>query len=106
MRTNRLILMGLWFLAFSWEVGALARARHALQKTFEQTEAVTTALQRGTREITEAVNTVRAESKEMDFFQGLLAIMPEEKSYLRTQRAISEDVEDLRRKVGHRVRGE
>ena len=33
-------------------------------------------------------------------------VLPREKGFVRTQKAISEDVENLRGKVGHRLRGE
>ncbi|MDE2510823.1 MAG: L,D-transpeptidase, partial [Elusimicrobia bacterium] len=46
-----------------------------------------------------------AQSREAEFLEGLPNILPEDKGYLRTQKAIEGEVSALRMKVGRRLKG-
>jgi hypothetical protein len=52
------------------------------------------------------IATAQFESKQLEFLGSLLNLLPQEKSFVRTQKAIATEVEALRRKVGRRLRDE
>ena len=57
------------------------------------------------REAAALESEIRSGAEEAAFFNDILAIYPENKSYLRTQKAISDEVGALRREAGARLGG-
>jgi len=58
------------------------------------------------REVVALTRRTKAQTQEIDFLQSLVKVMPEERGFVRTQRAMSEEVEALRAKVGYRLKGD
>ena len=86
-----LIRVGLHLAAFQKVYGALSRNTAALAANTEQAAV----LEKDLRDRTE----------EAAFFKDLLALYPENKGYLRSQKAIEEEVSALRRTAGARLAG-
>ena len=49
---------------------------------------------------------IQAQTEDMNFLRGLVNVLPQEKSFLRTQQAIEREVELLRRKVSRKIRND
>jgi L,D-transpeptidase ErfK/SrfK len=100
------LLTVLWTTAFgvlSWRV---THAAFRLRQDYEQTAQLTQTLQQGAREVTQITQALASQTHEIDFLQGLVNVLPQEKGFVRTQRAISDEVESLRSQVARRLRGE
>lgn len=94
-----------WLAAFGFEAGRMARAATALWRANWRLDDAGNTLIRRSREITELTAAIRACDREREFISGLPNFVPQDQSYLRTQRVISDEVGELRRKVGKRLRG-
>ncbi len=105
MRHPSRVLWGLWLAAFAAEAVAVAVWSARLQKSRGQISVLTEKFSRVNRERAAASGQIKAQSQEMKFLQSLPNLLPKDKGYLRTQRAIAEEVEVLRRKLSGRLRG-
>jgi L,D-transpeptidase ErfK/SrfK len=76
------------------------------RQTLEQTDQLAFSLSQQAVATAAAVQSMRASGEEITFLQGLVNVLPQEKSFVRTQRAMSDEVDLLRSKVGHRVRND
>ncbi len=107
--TKRKLMVGatlVWLLFFG--VG-LHRARQAflgLYRSLQHTQAMTQALSRESEGIVESAHVIRERNREELFLQNLVSLLPQSKSFIRTQRAMSDEVEALRYKVGRRIRND
>ena len=95
----------LWFAAFALEAAGVARSCSALANAADEIEARAAALNGAARDISRIVRETRAQAQDLEFLQGLPNILPKDKGYLRTQKAISEEVSALRRKLASKVKG-
>ncbi len=95
----------LWLGAFGWRACAVARAADALARADDRLESDAAALDRGARRLTTLARESAALSRDADFLQSLPNILPEDKGYLRTQKAIEGEVGSLRSQVGKRLKG-
>lgn len=101
-RAYSLLLLA-WLAAFAWKAGELAVWSTRLIRASESLEQSAAALARQARENEDLVKQARADSEELSFLQSLPNILPQDKGYLRTQKAISEEVQGLRRKLAGRL---
>lgn len=99
-------LLALWFVLFSVEVVAVMKAQRALRQATELLETTALGLNRNAQSIEKSIRTIRQEGQELEFLGNLVNLIPQEKNFVRTQRAIASEVEILRRKVGRRLRDE
>jgi len=83
----------------------MGRDIQEMARSTDRLEAGFTALDRQAREDAGLIQKLKAQSREMEFLQSLPNILPADKGYVRTQRAILGEVQALRRKVGQRLRG-
>ena len=95
-----------WLAAFAFEAASIARrvqAWRSLQETLDRGAA-----ERGGQALalTGVIQEIRQQSGEINFLQGLVDVLPQEKGFIRTQAAMADEVEALRAKVGRRLRGE
>lgn len=74
-----------------------------LRKIHNRLEAVSLALALNSREEAVLARDIKAGTEEQDFFNALLGMFPENKGYLRSQKAIAEEVKELRREAGLRL---
>ena len=58
------------------------------------------------RQIVEAAHDIHERSRDAEFLQGLVNLLPQSKSFIRTQRAMSDEVEVLRDKVSRRIKND
>jgi lipoprotein-anchoring transpeptidase ErfK/SrfK len=77
----------------------VSRLRSA-QNTLDQE---TSRLMDHAAELTQTVNRTLALDQETQFLQSLVDVLPQEKGFLRTQKAIADEVEILRYKVARRI---
>jgi len=101
----------LWSLGATMWVGAagllffqIAGQAKALQRTTERLESLTRQQEETARAIRERVDQTHARDAEYHFLQSLVNVLPQERGFARTQRAMSREVELLRTKVGRRIR--
>jgi hypothetical protein len=96
----------LWVAFFA--VG-LVRARDAFRKldgSIQRTQEITVQIEQESQRIQESTRVFRAKTRDAEFLQSLVNVMPQSKSFIRTQRAISDEVESLRYKVGRRIKND
>ena len=82
--------------------GFLAAALHRASSGLDKNSALLAA---DTAEAAAIGKDVRSGAEEAAFFRDILALSPENKGYLRTQKAIAGDVDALRREAGARLGG-
>lgn len=95
-----------WFIAFA--VG-LFRTASAFQKAFRsvgRTQTLAIQLSQESQRITEYSRHIQSTDKETAFLRSLVTLLPESKSFIRTQRAMSDEVETLRYKVGRKIKND
>jgi lipoprotein-anchoring transpeptidase ErfK/SrfK len=99
-------LLVIWVIAFGVEAGFLAHDMSLLRQTNDSIESVTSRLNADSEAIRDHVGTIQDQAKQQEFLGSLVNILPQEKNFIRTQKAIASEVEVLRRKVGRRLRDE
>jgi len=93
-----------WLAAFGWRACALTRAAGALSRGVDRMDAEADGLDRGARRLRALSREAIEQARETDFLESLPNILPEDKGYLRTQKAIEGEVAVLRGKVGRRLK--
>lgn len=94
-----------WILVFGIESLLIFHDVSRLETSEETLTSLAADLSQQSGELVAAAKQMRAITKDFDLFRGILNILPQDPGYLRTQRAISEEVETLRRKLSHRLKG-
>ncbi|MFI5361944.1 MAG: L,D-transpeptidase family protein [Elusimicrobiota bacterium] len=94
-----------WLGAFGWRACALQRAADALSRQNDRVEGLAAGLDRGARRLAGLSRDAAAQSRDAEFLEGLPNILPADKGYLRTQKAIEGEVSSLRAQVGRRLKG-
>ena len=105
MRAAYPLALALWLAAFGWRACALSRAASTLSLENARLDGAGASLDRGARVLHGLARESLGQARDAEFLQGLPNILPEDKSYLRTQRAIEADVSVLRGHVGKRLKG-
>lgn len=98
-------LLVLWLAAFAAEAAGIVGWSSAMSETVERLDSSATALDQGARELSGLTRQSRDLSRELEFLQTLPNLLPKDKGYLRTQKAISEEAQALRGKVWGRLKG-
>jgi lipoprotein-anchoring transpeptidase ErfK/SrfK len=98
------IALFVWLILFGWEIGAMAHWTTALRQNYERLETHAAGLNEHAEATLEEVNRARSDAQQLEFLGGLVNLLPQEKNFVRTQKAIAAEVEILRRKVGRRLR--
>ncbi len=94
-----------WLAAFAWVSFGVARAAGRLWRETEGVETEAAALNAGALRLQALSRRTVSQAEEARFLQDLPDPRPDDKGYLRTQRAIAGEVAQLRAKVGRRLRG-
>jgi L,D-transpeptidase YbiS len=92
-----------WLAVFIIGTAGLARSFIVYYRTLGRTQAMTGTLLNQSLQVAEATQSIRAHNAEAEFLQNLVSLLPQTKSFIRTQRAMEEEVELLREKVGWRI---
>jgi L,D-transpeptidase ErfK/SrfK len=92
-----------WLAAFGIGVVRAGQSFLHAYRSFQHLQFITHQMESESQEIVNSTNHIRDLSHEEEFLQGLVNLMPQNKSFIRTQRAMSDEVEALRYKVGRRV---
>jgi L,D-transpeptidase ErfK/SrfK len=95
-----------WVAAFAVGFVRIRAAVIETIRTFKRTQTLTEALARENQGIESANAHLQESSRDMKFLQSLVSLLPQSKSFARTQRAMSEEVDALRYKVGRRVKND
>lgn len=97
-------LLAIAFLAaFGYEAVASSVWLGRLWRADERIDALSAQLSAQAEQTTALVDQARDGAQELQFLQGLPNLLPQDKGYLRTQKAIAEDVQTLRRKLAPRL---
>jgi len=104
-RTLYPLALTLWLGAFAWRAAALSRAASDLSRQTDRVEGAAAGLDRGSRRLAALSRDASAQSRDAEFLEGLPNILPADKGYLRTQKAIEGEVSTLRAQVGKRLKG-
>jgi len=107
-RLQTLILLAAvaWLSAFGVYTVKAARELKLWARNQTQIEQMSLMNAQDAKEVLALTDTIKAQSREIDFLQSLVKVLPEEKGFIRTQRAISDEVDALRASVGRRLKGE
>ena len=92
-----------WFLAFSFFTVCAAQSAKALADRSGEITELSRLMGGKSRELKELSKRTRSREEEMKTISQIVSLIPEERGFLRTQKAIAEDVIALRRKVSRWV---
>lgn len=104
-RTIYPLALAAWTAAFGWGACAISRDAAALSRDAERLEDESRALDAGARRLRALVRDSGERAGDARFLQDIPNILPEDKGYLRTQKAIEGEVAVLRAKVSKRMKG-
>ena len=104
-RTLYPLALLIWLAAFGFRACALVRSSERLERVSAALEGNADILAQGAQRLTFLAFGARAQSREAEFLQSLPNILPEDKGYLRTQKAIESEAAALRSQVGKRLKG-
>lgn len=96
--------LALWVGLFGWRAFRVARAAESLARGVDRLEGESDSLDRGARRLQGLERESLGQSREAEFLESLPNILPEDKGYLRTQKAIESEVAVLRWKVGRHLK--
>lgn len=94
----------LWVIAFAFLIFLIAQDLKTFQTVSDQLDQATQAAQYQAKTIRERVDQTHARDMEYRFLQSLVNVLPQEKGFVRTQRAMGREVEQLRAKIVRRLR--
>src|SRR5262245_54246353 len=101
------LVVGLaWLVAFGIGVHKTIQQLLKDYRTVKQTEILTRELNAESQQILDATLEIQDRARNMEFLQSLVTLMPQSKSFIRTQRAMADEVENLRYKVGRHIRND
>ena len=92
-----------WLAAAGYEGIVTTRHLRRWNASVEQTTVAAHQLERQARIVIDQIQESQSQSREMTFLEGLVHVLPQEKGFARTQKAISDEVDILRSKVGRRI---
>lgn len=98
------VAAAIWLLFVGYELRSLARKTLEWHRAQERTRVSTDRLHGGAAQLAGFIHDIQRQSGEVDFLQGLVNVIPQETSFIRTQRAMADEVQALRAKVGRRLR--
>lgn len=106
--SQRLIISAylLWASATAIGVVRLHQAFLAFDAQIQKTQALTVQLADQTRRGSLAARGMQERTHDSEYLQSLVRLLPQSKSFVRTQRAMADEVEALRDKVGRRVKND
>lgn len=95
-----------WLGAFAFEAGDAARWAGRLSRASERLEGQAAELNKQARENVDLVDHAKHSAEDLKFLQELPNLLPQDKGYMRTQKAISEEVQGLRRKLSGKLKNQ
>jgi len=95
----------IWFSLFLWGVGDTALKARRLYHSQTLLSLQTRLLKETTADVYQLIKGAHAQSSDLVFFQNLFNLLPQTEAYVRTQKALMSDVQDLRQKINRRLRG-
>lgn len=104
-RTVYPLALVLWTGAFGWRVCAISHDGSTLSREAGRLEDESRALDTGARRLRALVRDSGERAGDARFLQDIPNILPEDKGYLRTQKAIESEVSLLRAKVAKHLKG-
>ena len=94
-----------WISIFGFEMVSIQRAWSRLRLTDDRLSDLSSRLRRDSSELARVADEMRAITRDFDLYRGILEILPQNPGFLRTQRAISEEVETLRQRLSRKLKG-
>lgn len=99
------IALAVWLALFSYATISLGIHSNSLANAGAQFDSDSAHLALNAKTALEMGRGIQADSKELDFLNGILKIYPDAKGYLRTQKVMSDEIQELRKEVGRRIGG-
>jgi lipoprotein-anchoring transpeptidase ErfK/SrfK len=106
MRHAYAIFSALWLILFAVITGLIAHQGTVLRRTYDRLESTAATLNSNALAIQSKSVLIKSEGAQLGFLESLINLLPQEKSFIRTQKAMTTEVETLRRKVGRRLKDE
>jgi L,D-transpeptidase ErfK/SrfK len=97
------ILTGLWTCALAAESYLVFRDVYHWHLELSSLDRINDTNLKDAQTIVQSVADIKAQDREATFLQGLVNVLPQEKRFLRTQKALAEEVDVLRYKVARRL---
>ncbi len=105
-RLNATVLLSIvWFAAFGLETAGIVYWSSALQAATERLAAAGGRLNLAAVEASTLIGRAAAASADAMFLKGLPDLLPQDKGYLRTQKAIAEEVQERRSQLSRKLEG-
>jgi lipoprotein-anchoring transpeptidase ErfK/SrfK len=95
-----------WLITFAFEIGGIMHWSTVLRQAHDRLETTSEQLNHDTQKLQQHVLDIQTQSRQLEFLESLVNLLPQEKGFIRTQKAMAGEVEVLRRKVGRRLRDE
>ncbi len=99
-------LAGIWLIAVVIETRQIVHLARGWSHQAEAVESRAETLSRDAQSVIDAIQQMKSDEQEIAYLQGLVDVLPQEKSFVRTERAMSDEVDLLRAKVGRRIRND
>jgi len=99
-------LYTVWLVAFGVGTVRLYSAFAGYYRAIRRTESMDQEFLIQSREMADDAQSIQTYNLEAGFLQNLVNLLPQTKSFIRTQRAMEEEVEILRAKVGRRIQND
>jgi len=96
----------IWILAFAVGLMRDWNAFRRLNQAIGQTDRMTRQILDDSERIARSTRAIESYSRQTEYLRSLVTLLPETKSFIRTQRAMAEEVEQLRDKVGRRIKND
>ncbi len=91
-----------WFFLFAYEIWDVAGHVETLKKTSAKTEAAAREALQDNRDIHALQKQIATAESEMATLQNLFQFIPQDKGFLRSQKAVSDEVQGLRKQLSRR----
>ncbi len=101
-----IIAYGTWLVAFGAGILVNVHEVKRLDACTSQTQMMTETMSQDSRRVIESVHDIHERTRETTFLQGLVSVLPQSKSFVRTQRAMVDELDSLRYKVGRRIKND
>ncbi len=98
------VLGGAWVGLSGWQLWGVSAAAKRLMHAHEALDAAAQKVEQNTERLHAVMQETQRLHRDYEFLQSLLNVLPQEKGFARTQRAMSREIEQLRLKVGRRLR--
>jgi L,D-transpeptidase ErfK/SrfK len=96
----------LWLTAFGIGLARTTEDAVHYYRTVQHTQVLAQQLSQESQRILDSTRDIQERTRDTAFLQSLVSLLPQSKSFIRTQRAMSDEVDILRYNVGRRIKND